>query len=255
MKTPFSKRKAVFLCVLSLFVLLRYNSQSINISHRDKEYLLKFQHDWHLSASETDVHKDFNTEVNFISLLQDSVVAEIKHEEIPHRFFGDISFYYNNRKGFCYDRAVMMEKFLILYHFPFRHTYIYFGKDGKEARLKDFFERGATSHAALEVKTKKGWMAMGTNGNWIGITANGELLTFASLRNELMKGKLEFKKQMTEGEAFWIGKGSNYRFIYGIYSRHGDFFSHPKENLSSSLMEAPFHILPDYNLTMLFYNF
>jgi hypothetical protein len=255
MKTPFSKRKALFLFVISLFVVVCYNSQSIRLSDRDKEYLLKFQHDWHFTPSEADVHKDFNSELNFISLVQDSVVADVKHQEIPHRFFGDVSYYYNNRKGFCYDRAVLMEKFFTLYQFPLRHVYIYFGKDGKEAILENFFERDASSHAALEVKTKKGWMAMGTNGNWIGVTAKGEVLTFRDLRNQLKKGRPNFKKEMTEGEAFWTGKGSNYRFIYGIYSRHGDFFSHTNENLSSSLVQPPFHILPDYNLKMLFYNF
>jgi hypothetical protein len=255
MKTSFSKRKALFLFVLSLFAVVCYNSQSIRLSDRDKEYLLKFQHDWHLDASEADVHKDFNSEFNFITLLQDSVVAEIKHEEIPHRFFGDISFYYNNRKGFCYDRAVLMEKFFTLYHFSFRHTYIFFGKDGKEADIKSFFEEGVNSHAGIEVKTKKGWMAMGTNANWVGVTTKGELLTYSALRSEIRNGHLDLKKSMTEGEAFWIGKGSNYRSIYGIYSRHGDFFSHGSQNLSSSMMQSPFHVLPDYNLRMLIYNF
>jgi hypothetical protein len=255
MKTPFSKRKAVFLCVLSLIVLLCYNSQSIHISDRDKEYLLNFQHDWHLNASVADVHKDFKSEINFISQLQDSVVAEIKQEEIAHRFFGDISFYYNNRKGFCYDRAVLMEKFFTLYHFTFRHTYIYFGKDGKQPGLMGFFRKDVNSHAGIEVKTKKGWMAMGTNGNWLGLTTSGEVLTFSGLRNLIRKGNLNLKQPMTEGQAFWIDRGSNYRFIYGIYSRHGDFFSHPNEKLSSSLVQSPVHLLPDYNLKMLFYNF
>jgi hypothetical protein len=255
MKTGFSKRKALSLFVLALFTLLCFNSKSITLSARDKAYLLKFQQDWHLEDSETNVHKDFNSEVNFISLVQDSVVAEIKHEEIAHRFFGEISFYYNNRKGFCYDRAVLMEKLFTLYHFPFRHSYLFFGEDEKEAGIKRFFEKGVSSHAGLEVKTQKGWMAMGTNGNWIGLTTAGEVMTYTVLRDKLKKGNLHLKKQMTEGVAFWNGKGSNYRCIYGLYSRHGDFFSHSDENLSSSLVQSPVHLLPDYNLRMLLYNF
>jgi hypothetical protein len=255
MKTSFSKRKALFLFVLSLFVVVCYNSQSIRLSDRDKEYLLKFQHDWHLNASEEQIHKDFDSELRFISTLQDSVVAHIRQQEIPHRFFGDISFYYNNRKGFCYDRAVLMEKFFTLYHFPFRHTYIYFGKDTREPGPLGFFQKDVNSHADIEVKTKKGWMALGTNANWLGLTTSGEVLTFPGLRNQIKKGNLQLKHPMTEGESFWTGKGSNYRFIYGIYSRHGDFFSHTNENLSSSLVQPPFHIFPDYNLKMLLYNF
>jgi hypothetical protein len=219
MKTGFSKRKALFLFVVALFVLLCFNSKSISVTARDQKYLLKFQQDWHLDVSEADVHKDFNSELYFISLVQDSVVAEIKHQEIAHRFFGDISFYYNNRKGFCYDRAVLLEKFFTLYHFPFRNTYLFFGKDGKEAGIKSFFEKGVSSHAGLEVKTKNGWMAMGTNGNWIGLTAKGEVLTYTDLRNKLKQGNLHLKKQMTEGEAFWDGKGYNYRFRHLFKAR------------------------------------
>jgi hypothetical protein len=251
----FSKRKALFLFILSCFLLLFFNSESVQLTARDKEYLLRFQHDWHLNPSEAVVHKDFNSELNFISTVHDSIIAEIKHEEIPHTYFGDVSYYYNNRKGVCYDRSVLMEKMLSYYHFSFRHIYVYFGKGDQKPGVFAFFNKGLPSHALTEVKTSRGWMLLGSNSNWIGIDSSGHPLTLALFRNQLQSKQLKLvKKSLTGLPPFWTSQ-HNFRFIYGVYSRHGGLFSHQNGSIAAASMRPAFHVLPDYNIRMLLYNF
>lgn len=149
-------RKALLLFIPAIFLILFVNSKSIALTAQDKNYLQLFLRDWHLNVSQEQVHKDFNSELNFISTVHDSVIAEIKHQEIAHQFFGDVSFYYKQRKGYCYDRSVLMEKFLAYYHFPFRHVYVYFGDNNRGPGIFGIFKRKLASHALTEVKTSKG---------------------------------------------------------------------------------------------------
>jgi hypothetical protein len=240
------------LVTLGVFFL---NSKSINISKEDDIYLQKFLHDWQIHTTPKEVHRSFETELTFISLIQDSVLSNITGEQIPHAYFGNVRWYYENRQGICYDRAVLLEKILLFYHFPFRHVYIYFGEN-KTPEFTDFFKKHITSHAALEVKTKKGWMAVGTDGNWLGITRDGRLLNYFDVRKQLEAtlGTAEGEKPITIGSSLFNDRGYKFRIVYGVYSRHGDFFTGASTTNSTSLFTNKKHILPDYNWRMLLYN-
>ena len=255
MKKIYSKRKALLISGVAIILLLIFNSQSVQTTAQDEKYIRLFLHDWHLNVSADSVHRNFNSELSFISTVHDSIIAEIKHEEIAHSSFGDVSYYYNNRKGFCYDRSVLMEKMLSYYQFPFRHIYVYFGKGEQKPGIFAFFKKGLPSHALTEVKTSRGWMLVGSNSNWVGIDSSGQLLTLAMFRDELHTNQLKLlQNQITGLPPFWTSQ-HNFRFIYGLYSRHGDFFSHQNKNIQAASMRPTFHLLPDYNLRMLLYNF
>ena len=217
-------RATGLILVIGLAVVL-LNNKSIQLSQQDRVYLERFLDDWHIIESPDQVHTSFENEVNFISIIQDSVLASITGEQIPHVYFGNVGYYYRKRQGICYDRAILIEKILLLYRFQFRHVYMYFGENQKPLKT-DFFKKGIKSHAALEVKTKKGWMAIGTDANWLGIDKHGQLFTFYDLRVELNKtdGELQLEKFGSIGTPVWKIRGNNYRFIYGVFSRHGDFF-------------------------------
>lgn len=244
------------LILLICVSILLLNNKSIQLSRDDEVYLHRFLSDWHITESPEQVHKTFNHELEFISRIQDSVLIAITGEQIPHAYFGNVSYYYRNRQGICYDRAVLIEKILLLYRFRFRHVYLYFGQDRQPSRA-DFFKKGIKSHASLEVKTKKGWMALGSNANWLGINKHQKLLTFNDLRAELSKsnGKPQLQKPASVGTSIWNIAGNNYRFVYGIFSRHGDFFEGGSDITSTSLFTGRRHFLPDYNFRMLLYNF
>jgi hypothetical protein len=183
------------------------------------------------------------------------VLSAITGEQIPHTYFGNVRYYYTNRQGICYDRAVLLEKLLLLYKFAFRHVYIYFGGE-KTPGVTEFFKQHITSHAALEVKTIKGWMAIGTDGNWLGITKNGELMNYFDVRKQLeaTNGEPVGEKPITIGGNVWKTTGHHFRIVYGIYSRHGDFFIGASSTNSTSLFTNKRHFLPDYNFKMLLYN-
>lgn len=244
------------LMLIVLFAILFFNSESIELSQNDKVYLRRFLSDWQIQARPENVHRDFESEYHFISIIQDKVLANLTGEQIPHAFFGNVRYYYQNRQGICYDRAVLIEKILLLYHFPFRHAYLYFGKN-RTPSMTDFFKTQLKSHAALEVNTEKGWMAVGTNANWLGIDSNGKPLDFHALSQELRssQGNPHLLKAGSSGTSFWKVPGYHFRILYGLYSRHGDFFTGDTANGSRSLFTGHRHVLPDYNLRMLLYNF
>lgn len=245
-----------FLTVFGGVILLLLNSKSIKISSQDKFYIQQFLSDWHYTKAPEYVHRSFETELNFISLVQDSVLSNITGEQIPHVYFGNVSYYYKKRQGICYDRAVLIEKILSTYNFKFRHVYIFFGKETQKPAVTDFFKNYIISHAALEVKTKKGWIAIGTDANWLGISKNGQAKNYYDVRKELeaTKGNPKWQKNITIGTGVWNTQGYHFRFIYGIYSRHGDFFTDASSADSTSLFTGKRHFLPDYNLRMLLDN-
>lgn len=244
----FPKTTKRFLIILLPFVLLVCNSKSVNIKKDEEVFIKAFAQEWKVDLPIDSIHSSFETEVRFINAAQKAVIFNVAHEEIAQSKFGDLSYYYKNRKGLCYDRAVLMEKFFSFYGFDFRHIYLFFGDNNKTPSFTSLFKKGLASHALLEVKTKKGWMAIGTNADWIGLTQDNNVMSVPLIRQKLQTGKLNLKEYATRGNVFWKVKKQNFQFIYGLYSRHGDFFT------SSSMMSF-FHILPDYNLRMLLYNF
>lgn len=243
-----------FLFFAFIFLLLVLNSKSVVNTSEDKQFIEAFSKEWQLPRNSDSIHASFESEVAFIARLQEAAVKTVHHEEIPRRYFGNVKYYFTNRKGQCYDRAVLLEKFFTYYGFPFRHLYLFFDPKGQYPSALNFFKRNIPSHALVEVKTKKGWMAIGTNANWIGLTRENEAITIGELRKRVGANSLALRNEATVGQCFWEVSADRFRYIYGIYSRHGDFFSSSKDTGHASLLPS-FHILPDYNLRMLFANF
>ena len=121
---------------------------------------------------------------------------------------------------------------------------------------KNVLENLSSSKAMLEVETKKGWMVVATNGNWLGIDPQDNPLTIHDVRDQLKADNLKLKKPNYYGAYFFepFRIPSNFLITYGIYSRHGQF-------LRNGPIEKPLNSigikskLPDYNLRMLLYNF
>ncbi|HEV7334066.1 MAG TPA: hypothetical protein VGN63_23745 [Flavisolibacter sp.] len=248
-----SKRLRYLILFLLPFILFVCGSKSVVNSQKDLQYIQAFTKLWQLRPDVATVHNSFEDEIQLIHALQDSVVLGFRSEEIAHKYFGDISYYYTNRKGLCYDRAVLMEKILRYYGFSFRHAYVYFGEKGKMPSTTSLLRKGLSSHALFEVKTSKGWMAIGTNSNWLGLSSNNEILTIKDLREKIRKGTLRFKLGEPAIQPFWTDYGANFKVVYGLYSRHGDFFTN--QNSTATSLFSNLILLPDYNYRMLLYNF
>lgn len=244
-----------FWLFILLFLIFFLFNASPRVSAEDEKYLAAFLKEWDIELSKKQVHQSRETEVAYISRVQDSVLHTISHFTIPFDSAGDVHCYYNKRKGLCFDRALLLEKFCQLAGFDIRHIYIFFNGKGQKPELSDFFRKGLQSHAIFEVKTKDGWMAVGTNSNWLGQDMEGHPLTLGEIRHRLSQQTLQLKKKVTVGLPFYdeLLQKDAFRFVYGIYSRHGQFLkSRPIEPFLNTIgLKSK---LPDYNINMLFSN-
>lgn len=98
-------------------------------------------------------------------------------------------------------------------------------------------------------------MTVGTNANWLGLDRTNEPLNIQEIRNRLADESLTLKKSATVGRIFYddLVRPTNFRFVYGVFSRHGKFLQSPLEQGLNKIGISSF--TPDYNLRMLFYNF
>ncbi len=242
--------------ITGLLLLFLFNS-SLRISSEDERYMAAFLKEWNISADQSLIHQTQETQVQFIYAVQRKVIRDIRHDVIPFDSVGIVRCYFNDRRGQCFDRALLLEKFYLKAGFKVRHIYAYFNEGGAPVSGMAFFRKKLSSHAMLEVKTKNGWMAIGTNSDWIGLQADGTVLSLPAVRTKLADGTLHFRYSPEVNTPFFeeLHLKSSFRILYGIYSRHGEFLiSRPVETglHRIGIHKSPF---PDYNLRMLLYNF
>ncbi len=248
-------RISIMLFLLLILLFFTFNASPV-MSKQDEVYIEAFIREWKMTAACDSCHRDFDSEIRFISMVQDSVIKDIQHEQVSFSNAGNIRYYYENRKRFCFDRALLLEMLYRYYGFNVRHVFVYFRDDNTETRDLDFLKRKIYSHAMIEVKTQKGWMAVGTNHNWIGLDKTGQVLDIGQIRKELTAHTLTLVKNPVTGTPFFasLAQPSNYKFVYGLYSRHGEFLtSNPIEKWMHKAGIPSF--IPDYNIRALCYNF
>src|ERR1051325_5886151 len=105
--------KGLLFSFVLVIAILIFNSVSVVNSKEDKQYIEAFSTEWELPKNADSIHASFESEVAFIRQMQECAMKTIQQIEIPHQYFGNLKYYYTNRKGFCYDRAVLMEKFFL----------------------------------------------------------------------------------------------------------------------------------------------
>ncbi len=256
---PLTLKRRLFkiaLVILASLVLVAFAFNGYpTVTKTDRAYIDSFLTEWKIPVEPDSIHNSFDKEIDFISTIQDSALQSIRHEMIKYNQVGDCKIYYTGRKGSCYDRAIFMEKIFSSYGFPIRHLYLYYKADSTPITTLDIFNKGLTSHAMLEVKTKKGWMLVGTNGNWLAMDQQKNPLNIQQVRELLKKGEFTPYKERNIGVTFYetFQMPSNFKAIYGFYSRHGEFLQSPIEKGLNSIGIPSF--VPDYNLRMLLYNF
>jgi hypothetical protein len=221
-----------------------FASKRPRVTAHDRQYIARFMQSWGMTATPDQVHASFQSEMAFLSLLQKNVFEAITHGKISPDKFGNVAEYFTNRTGECYDRTVLLEKIIDVYGFDFRHVYIYYApsRGHGETKVVDFFRKSTLSHALTEVHTAHGWMAIESNTDCVGLDRSGNLLTVKDIEKELKRtGAVDLAQPCSQGLPFWK-KYPNFNYIYGVYSRHGQFL-------------RPHLPLPGYNIRMLAYNF
>jgi hypothetical protein len=238
------KASVFFVVILCLGAFI--NKKPV-VSQDDKVFIQKFLKDWQMEADPLVPHSSFENEVLFLQKIQRKVVSDIKHKVISPEHFGVVNYYYTNRVGECYDRAVLLEKLMDYFNFKYRHVFIYYVRENGQLKVTepgDFLKAKTNSHALLEVKTSRGWMVMDSNTDCLGLSKSNEPMTMSDFRYLLKNKKpIDLKYSPTVGDiSFWV-KYPNLKFVYGVYSRKGQFLK-PRLPLP----------IPSVNFRMLLYN-
>lgn len=139
--------------------------------------------------------------------------------------------------GACYDRSRLLEKTLRYLGFQTRH-FSAFAKQTGQSRWQILTTRNTPSHAAFEVLTQKGWLVVDPIFEWTATDTMNEPFSFSDIKNH---PKTAWRQPLPDYLTPFFGDEPGYA-VYGLYSRHGRFFS-------------PYNFIPDYNFREVLYNF
>lgn len=180
----------------------------------------------------------FDEEVEQILEVQDAVLrAAPVNDGIPLGAQREPRDLYEAHQGLCYDRSRSIEKALGLLGMETRHVAVYSLAEGRTP-MRALLTNGTPSHALTEVWTRRGWMLVDSNDRWIGLRPDGHPVSADALR------------QMPRSGLSWSDKAKaalapvfrdDFIHIYGLYSRHGQFY-------------PPMDGIPDVNLAELAQN-
>ncbi len=179
---------------------------------------------------------DFSKQIQQISEVQKCVIQYLKAGEgIPMNHSRNVRDLFRGKNGLCYDLSYTMEKIFRMKGYQIRHAALYH-KKGKNS-ISTFFSSSVSSHAICEVKTAKGWMIVDSVFPFLGLR-NNEPVDIETLNQMVVNGTLN-TSEFNNFSDFYM---EDNLYIYGLYSRHGRFFS-------------PYNFIPDYQFQQLLYNF
>lgn len=158
---------------------------------------------------------DFQSELDTIGAIQRQVLAAAPIDRgIPHGERRGLSDVLRLGYGLCYDRSRAIEIVLREVGFETRHAAVY-SLVRTKSPARALMTKGNSSHAVTEVKTSRGWMLVGSNEPWLGLTKSGEPVDLAKLE--------KIDPRLLAGEPNGIFT-EPFTWVYGLYSRHGGFF-------------------------------
>lgn len=127
---------------------------------------------WNLSQIEPSTHEIEVLKTNLGNIqiqnapdllkIQNKLVANIKQEQISDQYISlDSIFKY--KKGFCYDRSMVLQKICLYNNLEVRPVFLYFKKDSTKASISDLLKPGIPTHNIFEVKMYGKWYMVQTN--------------------------------------------------------------------------------------------
>jgi hypothetical protein len=159
----------------------------------------------------------FAQQIEFIRGVQNAVLRVApKNVGIPKGHSREPRDLLEFHAGLCYDRSRSIEKLLRLAGFQVRHVFIVSANNISVPILALFIS--GHSHAMTEVRTARGWMLVGSNTTWIGKNDDGSVISIVDFaRHDAAANTSAGKKAPDIIRNPFI-------YIYGLYSRHGDFY-------------------------------
>lgn len=227
-----SKKKIIAgLVLVFMIVLLVVHNVPRKITEEDKEYLSIIFGGIYQNQEDL----TFEEEIAYIDTLIRHLHQNYIMLPIDYGVPREPQDLHENSGGLCYDYSRSIEKQLMLSGFEIRHVAVYKREGGF---FQTILSPGVFSHSLTEVKTKKGWLIVDSNVPFYALDVNGEIYDYKHLVKEESTPvwKLELVWKLAH---FYT---PDVVFVYGLYSRHGQFY-------------PPYNFVPDYNLRELLYNF
>lgn len=244
-----------FILLAGVMLLLWTFSTKATTTEEDEKFLQAYIKKWALPDNIDSIRGEFTEEKAFINRIQDSVIHSIQgyNKPIPKEKVGNIRYYFEKKTGACYDRALLMEKLFTRFGFQTRHVFVFFIGEDRSPRATDILRNYLPTHALLEIKTSKGWMVVDTQNAWMGLDNHQNPLPLGALRKQWKSGE-QWNLIQTHKMPVYLSsiyQKGYFKFIYGLYSRHGGFLPHRPWVTQVRRWGVP---IPDYNLSQLLMN-
>lgn len=171
----------------------------------------------------------FDEQVRAIRMVQDKVLdAAPLDRGIPLGQTRNLADVIKAGHGLCYDRSRAIEDALRVLGLKVRHVSVY--STAEKPPVQALLTPGIESHALSEVLTRRGWMLVGSNTRWISLRRDGRPLSIAQLRTVAPADRTDIDGTPAPP----IFQNPEFTWLYGLYSRHGDFY-------------PPYNVVPDVN--------
>lgn len=222
-------------CLLLIFlsllipILLSIYSVPLYPDNVQAEYIPYFEYELEPAGPDD----PFEKQLAYIRGVQRNVLRIAAHDEgIPRGSDRGPLQLFEMGKGLCFDRSRTIELILRKRGFRVRHVFL-ISLAGKDNLASALVTREQPSHAISEVLTSRGWMAVGSNSGWTAVTRDGEPVSVSDLQ-AFCEGRIHLEWRYPVPEIYL--SLSPWRFIYGLYSRHGEFY-------------PPYDPIPDFNFS------
>jgi hypothetical protein len=165
-----------------------------------------------------DASATFEDQLRTIKLVQGRVLkAAPRNDGIPVRHTRELGDVLKAKYGLCYDRSRAIESALRVLGMRVRHIAVY--STAQHPAVESLLTPGTESHALTEVSTRRGWMLIDSNSSWISLRGDRRPLSIKQLQSVAPAARAE-------------GDGTPpppvfrhpFTWVYGLYSRHGDFY-------------------------------
>ncbi len=184
----------------------------------------------------------YTDEINFIDYIQKKVLdAAPLNKSLLYKSEREPKNLYLAKHGLCYDRSRVIEKILTAAGFNTRHIVIFKNPEKINPVLKILDIKKHASHAVTEVQTFKGWLVIDSNEGFISIDKEGNPFSIYMISEYARKG-IDIRWKDCYQKNFNVLFKNNFIFVYGLYSRHGEFY-------------PPYNFVPDINWQEFFQNF
>ena len=225
-----NKKRSVLISIAFLVVcgvvILSSNAVDNSLTEEDRQYIPMYLS----GVAPLPENPTYRDQLSFIISVQRSVLnIAPRNDGLPFAQKREPKELYAAKTGLCFDRSRVIEKILRYSGFETRHVSIY-SKEKTDSAIKSLITPGVSSHAVTEVLTQSGWLIVDSNVPWVSTDTNNQPVSIDNIQlHTENSAHIEWGKEPPTG--IYV---KPFAFVFGLYSRHGNFY-------------PPFNFIPDIN--------